>query len=106
MFFPLPPSTQRNPEYDDVMWFWGMPRRKAVELIVVISWTIFFSVLSLVLLLALGACATTTIEFAQVQGVMNSVLTVFQWWPQLLLTMLLKEQGSLSMPMLITIQVG
>jgi len=87
------------------MWFWGMPRRKAVELIVVISWTIFFSVLSLVLLSALGACSTTTIEFAQVQGVMNSVLTVFQWWPQLLLTMLLKEQGSLSMPMLITIQV-
>ena len=82
-----------------------MPRRKAVELIVVISWTIFVSALSLVLLSALGACATTTIEFAQVQGVMNSVLTVFQWWPQLLLTLLLKEQGSLSMPMLITIQV-
>ncbi len=88
------------------MWFWGLPRRKAIELIIVVAWSIFFSVLSLALLSALGACATTTIEFAQVQGVMNSVLTVFQWWPQILLTLGLKEQGSLSMPMLIAIQVG
>lgn len=72
----------------------------------VIGWTAFFSALSLGMVYGLGACAKSTILFGQVQGAMNSVLTIFQWWPQILLTLLLKAQGSLSLPMLFTIQVS
>jgi uncharacterized protein with PQ loop repeat len=96
---------QSNPEYDENVCCWGLSRRKTIEMWTVVGWTILFSALSLTMVYSVGACAAGTILFGRIQGAMNSVLTIFQWWPQIILTLLLKHQGSLSLTMLIIVQV-
>ena len=88
-----------DPEFD-VVFALGLPRRKVMELMGLIVVMLACGVTVILLLTAFSACALLVRFYARIMGMCSSLLTLFQWVPQITLTLTIQERGTLSLSML------
>jgi uncharacterized protein with PQ loop repeat len=91
----------RDPEHGPAFML-SLPRRKFIELVSLISMTAVFLVVFLALAISVGVCHSATRTYGRVQGLIGTLFTMMQWWPQIILTWDIKEKGSLSMTTLLS----
>eukprot|EP00455_Lapot_gusevi_P056460 TRINITY_DN938_c0_g1_i1.p1 TRINITY_DN938_c0_g1~~TRINITY_DN938_c0_g1_i1.p1 ORF type:complete len:349 (-),score=70.52 TRINITY_DN938_c0_g1_i1:312-1358(-) len=80
----------------------GMNVANFVELLIFWLGSILFFVIGFILQAHYGACSDTVSVYAKATGSFNSVGTIFQWLPQIILTYQLKHKGNLSLLMVLS----
>jgi uncharacterized protein with PQ loop repeat len=93
-------ALEKDPEHGPVFAL-GLPKRKYYELMSLIFVTLACTGIFLFLLTALGVCSKITRFYGRGQGVLSSLFTAMQWVPQIIMTLDLKEKGSLNLTTLL-----
>jgi hypothetical protein len=119
---PMRTDADKDTEFDSQAWLFGLPRRKAIEMLICVAVCLACSILSIFCLVSYGPCNQFTEWVARTQGLINSALTVIQWvrflsvfvsnftfsfynfivfccvsqWPQIIMSIQIQERGTLS----------